>query len=212
MSASHDARARSGLNSRIRFRAFRSADLNALVSVAARGLPADPISADWLAEYVLLEPNFDPDGLIVAADETSDRVLGFCYAVRAGTGAALVAPDGGWITILVVDPDTRRQGIGSGLVTQALDYLRRRGAPWATVAGYPPAYFLPGVDADAYPDGLRVLEALGFETTTALGSSGRASRRPQAASTKPRDSPSPGAFTSCAPHCSRADHRHFPAG
>jgi mycothiol synthase len=167
MSASHGARAvRSDLSPRVRFRAFRSADFDFIVSVAARGLPADPISADWLAEYVLLEPNFDPDGLIVAADETSDRVLGFCYAVRAGTGPALVDPDGAWITILVVDPDARRQGIGSGLVTQALDYLRRRGARRATVAGYPPAYFLPGVDADAYPDGLRLLEASGFETTS----------------------------------------------
>ena len=151
------------MSSRFRFRGFRPADFAALVEVATRGLPTDPIAADWLAEYVLLEPNFDPDGLIVAVDETSERVLGFCYAVSAPAGAG-AEPCGGWITILVVEPEARRQGIGSGLLTRALDFLRRRGALWATVAGYPIAYFLPGVDADAYPDGLGLLEAFGFQT------------------------------------------------
>jgi mycothiol synthase len=148
-------------------RAFRPADFPALVDVAARGLPADPISADWLAEYVLLEPNFDPEGLIVAQGGGSPgRVHGFCYAVRAGNPAVQVEPAGGWITILVVDPATRRQGTGTALLSGALEFLRGRGAQWARVSGYPPAYFLPGVDADLYPDGVRLLERAGFDTTS----------------------------------------------
>lgn len=153
------------MSPRFGFRGFRPADFTGLVEVARRGLPTDPIAADWLAEYVLLEPRFDPDGLIVAVDGTSDRVLGFCYAVGASAADAN-QPDGGWITILVVDPDARRRGIGGGLVTRAMDFLRRRGARSVAVAGYPTAYFLPGVDPDAYPDGQRLLEAFGFQTVS----------------------------------------------
>jgi len=36
-------------------------------------------------------------------------------------------PPTGWITVLMVDPDYRRQGIGRRLLAEALDYFRERG-------------------------------------------------------------------------------------
>ncbi|WP_166356159.1 GNAT family N-acetyltransferase [Phytoactinopolyspora limicola] len=128
-------------------------------------MPKDVVSPAWFAEWVLFESNFDPDGLIVAEDTTT--ILGFVYAVRhRGLSGVPVDPEGGWITLGVVDPAARRRGIGTELVERAKVFLRERGSRWAVYSGYPPAYFLPGLDADAYPDGLRLLRRAGFETTS----------------------------------------------
>lgn len=161
----------------VEYRRFQPGDVAALVELMALGLPTDPVSLEWFTEYVLLDPNFDADGLTVATgclDEqpfartlgsTVEELLGFVYAVRARGGAGIpVDPDGGWITIGAVHPAARRRGIGSGLLTRAVDFLRSRGAKWVAYSGYPPAYFLPGLDADAYPEALRLFEAHGFRT------------------------------------------------
>lgn len=144
-------------------RTFQPSDTRRLVELVATGMPADPVSVDWFAEYVLLDPNFDPAGLIVASDPASGDPVGFVHAVRprGGTGVP-VDRDGGWITIGTVDPAARRRGIGTGLVGRALTFLRDAGARWAEFSGYPPAYFLPGLDAAAYPHGRRLLERAGF--------------------------------------------------
>lgn len=151
----------------VHYRSFAPGDADRIVTLIAAGLPADPVSPAWFTESVLLDPNFDRDGLIVAGETgvPEPRVLGFVYAVRGRGGAGIpVDPEGGWITIGTVHPDARGQGIGTELVTRATTFLRERGARWVNVSGYPPAYFLPGLDADAYPDGLRLLEAQGFRT------------------------------------------------
>jgi mycothiol synthase len=147
----------------IDYRSFRPGDLNLLVELIDRGMPVDPISVDWLAEYTLLDPNFDPSGLIIA--EESGTAVGFVYAVRGRPGPGMpVDPAGGWITIGVVDPSHRRRGIGTELLGRAVRFLRESGAAWANYSGYPPAYFLPGLDANAYPEALRVFERAGFRT------------------------------------------------
>jgi GNAT superfamily N-acetyltransferase len=149
------------------YRTFRPGDSEQLVRLIARGMPADEVSAEWFAEWVLLEPNFDPDGLIVAADTDTADILGFVYAVRSQSSAGVpVDPAGGWITIGVVDPSARRRGIGLALVERAKEFLRASGSEWVVYSGYPPAYFLPGLDAETYPDGLRLLERAGFETVS----------------------------------------------
>ncbi|TDE10189.1 N-acetyltransferase [Jiangella asiatica] len=138
--------------------------MDALVALVEAGQPADPVTRDWFAENVLLDPNFDPDGLIVAVD--GGEPVGFVHAVSGwrGAGSIPVDPDGGWLTIGTVHPAARRRGIGTKLVERALAFLRDGGAHWANWSAYPPAYFLPGLDAERYPDGLRLLERLGFQT------------------------------------------------
>jgi GNAT superfamily N-acetyltransferase len=151
----------------VTYRSFRRGDTGALVDLIARGMPADAVSRDWFTEYVLLDPNFHRDGLIVAADAASGQPVGFVYAVRSrGSTGIPVDPDGGWITIGVVHPDARRRGIGTELVNRATDFLRAGGSRWAVFSGYPPAYLLPGLDAQMYPDGLRLLERAGFSTVS----------------------------------------------
>lgn len=145
------------------YRTFRHGDAGPLCKLVARSLPNEPISREWFTDYVLLEPNFDANGLIVA--ETAEGIVGFIYAVRGRGGPGIpVDPDGGWITIGAVDQSARGQGVGAELIARAKTFLRGAGSKWATVSGYPPAYFWPGVDADAYPDAAQLLERSGFRT------------------------------------------------
>jgi len=123
-------------------------------------MPRDAISADWFTHTVLLDPNFDPDGLIVAETDSGEPV-GFVYAVRAGKGVG-PDPEGGWITVGCVHPDHRRQGIGSELLRRAKSFLLGKGAAWVNFAAYPLAYFVPGLDAAAYPAAAQLFERDGF--------------------------------------------------
>lgn len=155
----------------VEYRTFRPGDVDPIVALIATSMPADPISLEWFTENVLLDPNFDPDGLIIAVESAgsaaSAALIGFVYAVRGRATAGIpVDPDGGWLTIGAVHPRSRRQGIGTELVRRAKAFLSRQGAGWVTYAAYPPAYFLPGLDSAAYPAGLGLLEQHGFRTVS----------------------------------------------
>lgn len=145
----------------VTYRAHRAGDAVRLADLTTIAMPRDAISADWFTHTVLLDPNFDPDGLIVAQDADSGDALGFVYAVRAGRGIG-PDPDGGWITIGCVHPDARRQGIGTELLNRAKSFLAAKGAQWINYAAYPLAYFVPGLDTDAYPEAARLFEKNGF--------------------------------------------------
>jgi mycothiol synthase len=144
----------------VTYRTFRAGDLAALAELTARGIPRDVLSTERLAENVLLEPNFRPEGLILAVDEDDD-LLGMIYATVADQGVPHL-PEDGFITLGAVDPQHRGSGIGRGLLDRAVSHLRDRGARRVTVAGYPQAYVVPGVDAETYPDAIDLLEAGGF--------------------------------------------------
>lgn len=146
----------------ITYRGHRLGDAVRIADLTTVAMPRDAISADWFTHTVLLDPNFDPDGLIVAVDSDTEDVLGFVYAVRAGRGIG-PDPDGGWITIGCVHPDARRAGIGTKLLSRAKSFLAAKGAKWVNYAAYPLAYFVPGLDADAYPDAARLFERNGFQ-------------------------------------------------
>ncbi|MEU2060299.1 GNAT family N-acetyltransferase [Streptomyces sp. NPDC013455] len=145
-------------------RGFRAGDGPRLVEAWGRSAPADPITADRFRSLVLLDPNFDPEGLRVAV--AGDRVLGAAYAVRrltpmAGTD---LEPDQGWIPFFFVDPAARGRGLGRRLVTEALDWLRGHGRTRVDFSSYTPNYVLPGLDAEEYPEAAKLLESLGFGT------------------------------------------------
>lgn len=115
------------------FRRFKNTDPPALADVwneshTARG--AYPLRTPALLErWILSKPYFDHDGLIVAADEESGRVLGYGLAGFA-PNEELSALDRseGVICAVAVRPSARRQGIGRGLVERLERYLTERGA------------------------------------------------------------------------------------
>jgi GNAT superfamily N-acetyltransferase len=150
---------------RMTIRSFAAGDEAGLVEVWNRSLPGDPTTARWLRDCVLLDPNFDPEGLRVAV--VDGRIAGCAYAVRRltplapGTG---LEPETGWIPFFFVAPEWRGRGLGRRLVGEALRFLRERGRTRVDFASYTPHYVLPGADAGLYPDGFRLLGELGFTT------------------------------------------------
>ncbi|UXY31887.1 GNAT family N-acetyltransferase [Streptomyces sp. HUAS TT20] len=145
-------------------RGFRAGDGPQLVEAWCRSAPTDPITPDLFRSLVLLDANFDPEGLRVAVD--AGRVVGAAYAVRRltpMTGTDL-EPEQGWIPFFFVDPAARGRGLGRRLLTEALDWLHGHGRTRVDFSSYTPNYILPGLDAEAYPEAAKLLEALGFRT------------------------------------------------
>ncbi|MFF8907833.1 GNAT family N-acetyltransferase [Streptomyces olivaceoviridis] len=135
-----------------------------LVEAWRRSAPADPITPDRFRSLVLLDANFDPEGLRVAVD--GDRVVGAAYAVRRLTpmSGTDLEPEQGWIPFFFVDPAARGRGLGRRLLTDALDWLRGHGRTRVDFSSYTPNYILPGLDAETYPEAAKLLDSLGFQT------------------------------------------------
>ncbi|MFF0342275.1 GNAT family N-acetyltransferase [Kribbella sp. NPDC004875] len=144
-------------------RSFQVGDGPALAAAWTAAAPADPISYQRFRDLFLLDRNFDAAGLQVAV--INDQIVGAAYAVRrliAADGDDL-EPESGWIPFFFVHPDHRRQGVGRALLTAATDWLRSEGRSEVYFSSYTPNYFLPGLDADRYPEAARLLGAMGFE-------------------------------------------------
>ncbi|MFE0150574.1 GNAT family N-acetyltransferase [Nonomuraea sp. NPDC059007] len=146
-------------------RAFVAGDEPSLIDCWNQSLPADPTTATWFRDCVLLDPNFDPDGLRVAVAD--GRVVGCAYAVRRRTPLAPgtdLEPETGWIPFFFVAPGHRGSGLGRRLLGEALAFLRDQGRTRVDFASYTPNYVLPGVDAELYPRAFALLGAMGFTT------------------------------------------------
>ncbi len=145
-------------------RSFMGGDEVGILSVWNASLAFDPINMDVFITKVLCDPNFDPEGLIVA--EAQGSVVGFCLAIvrkvpMKGTDLEL---ETGWITAFGVLPTWRGKGVGAGLLGGAEAFLKSKGRSVALVSPYAPNYFWPGVDHGAYPNAVRLLESLGYRT------------------------------------------------
>lgn len=158
----------------ITYRPFTNRDVRSLAEIwrsraHERGL-MQPMSAALFEELVLSKPYFDNAGLVLAVDD--GQPVGYVHAGFGPTEDGFsLCYQRGVISMLIVRPEYRRQGIGQQLLARAEEYLCRRGAKEIYGGGiYPltPFYLglyggseLPGVlatDADA----LRRYEASGF--------------------------------------------------
>lgn len=145
-------------------RRFAHGDLRPLAAAWTEAAPGDAITPTRLRDLILLDRNFDADGLFIA--ERDGRIVGASYAVRRLVAHALddLEPDTGWIPFFFVVPAERGRGTGRTLVTAALDWLRDQGRRTAIFSSYTPNYVLPGLDADRYPEAHALLTSLGFTT------------------------------------------------
>lgn len=150
--------------SEVSVRGYRPGDEAAVLRVWNSALWADPINATTWRAKVLLDPNFDPEGCLVA--EAEGDVRGFLLSLvrRVPFFNDGLEPEKSWITAFGVEPDWQKHGIGGALLDAAEKRLRSLGRRTVAIAPYVPNYFTPGVDVNAYPHGVSFLGGRGFET------------------------------------------------
>lgn len=143
-------------------RTIHDSDVEPVVRLLHRSLEKERISAVDFRRKVLLDPNFRPEGAIVA--EVGGKLAGFilCIVRRQPLEDWPSDFEKGWITLMGVDPEYRRQGIGDALLRKGISYLRSSGASTVWVSPYAPNYFSPGIDEAAYPEGIEFFLNRGF--------------------------------------------------
>lgn len=144
-------------------RGYKPGDEPRIVELWNRTLLLDPVTAKRFRNLVLLDANFDPEGMRLAFGEAG-QLVGCVYAVRrllpmSGTE---LEPDHGWIPFFFVDSAAERQSIGSRLLDEAEGFLRGLGRKKLFFASYAPNYIVPGIDATGYPKGESFLRKTGF--------------------------------------------------
>ena len=147
---------------------YRDQDCEGLLRVWERALPIDAVARERFEAQVLLDPNFDARGLLVARTKDDGPPVGFalCLRHRVPVEKMGVLPGQGFVTAFAVDPDRWRQGIGTALLAAAEGYLRDAGCQRVAIAPYTTGYFVPGVDKAIYASGLAFLLKRGFKETS----------------------------------------------
>jgi mycothiol synthase len=146
----------------VELRAFQADDLEPIVSLWNDCLLKDQISIERFWRLFLLDPNYRPEGAIVA---TADgKTVGYLQAIVSRTAVGIYPADQaqGWITVFFVSPAYRRFGIGRKLILAGLEFLRQHGCRAVSCNGYSPFYAFPGVDVE-YAGALALLEGVGFQ-------------------------------------------------
>ncbi|MCY0909486.1 MAG: GNAT family N-acetyltransferase [Sulfobacillus thermotolerans] len=143
-------------------RPYQPGDDRALIDVWNRAAPYDGMTEERWRRKVLLDANFNPQGLLVAVQGA--QIVGFVLAVvrRLPLYGQDLEPHNGWITAFGVDPHFRRQHIATALFSEAYEFFLRQGRSHVFFASYAPHYFVPGLDAVVYPEAQQFFQREGF--------------------------------------------------
>jgi len=143
-------------------RPFTGNDTQEMLALWAAALPLDAITLNLFERKVLLDVNREQDSLVVA--EKGGRLSGFALrlALRRPIENVGMRPDDGFITAFGVHPDFRKRGIGSALLENSIEWFKQKGRKQILIAPYTPNYFVPGIDKEAYADGVRLFQKYGF--------------------------------------------------
>src|SRR5512136_103142 len=104
-------------------RSYRGTDEAALIELWNAAMTHDRLNASTFRTRVLLDANFNPEGLLVA--EAEGELRGFVLSIARQVPLFLqgLEPELGWITAFGVHPDYWRRGIGQRLLDAALARL-----------------------------------------------------------------------------------------
>jgi mycothiol synthase len=135
-----------------------------LLTLWASALPLDAITADTLETRVLLDENFDPQTFLLARDgKTLKGFLLGTYAKRMHLGDADPEGDRCWITALGVHPAADLTVVGAALLDESERRFKALGKKECRVSSYPPGYFTPGIDMQAYEGLLKLFQSKGYQ-------------------------------------------------
>ena len=150
-------------------RPFEGRDTEEFLTLWAAALPLDAVTLNILERKVLLDVNREPDSLVVAEEDGRLAGLALRLVLKKPIENVGLRPDDGFITVFGVHPDFRRRGIGSALLENSIQWFKDRGRKNILIAPYTPNYFVPGIDKEAYADGVRLFRKFGFvEYTEAI--------------------------------------------
>ena len=152
-------------------RPYQDGDAAELLSLWEVALPCDAVTGEEFERRVLLDPNRDPESVLVAVEGAGAVITGFiiCFVPRVVPPADPQRPLRACITMFAVHPSCRGRGVGIRLLERAVAWCREQGCASVAVAPYATGYFLPGVDRERHTDGLHFLLRHGFrEVSEAL--------------------------------------------
>ncbi|MFD1848620.1 GNAT family N-acetyltransferase [Oceanobacillus bengalensis] len=144
------------------YRYYHSGDEKQIVDLWNKTLWKDPITSKRFRNLVLLDANFDPEGMRLAFDK--EQLVGVVYAVRRQLPMfeTDLEPDNGWIPFFFVSEDYRKTGVGKQLMDEAVGFLKEKGRKNVFFASYAPNYIMPGIDEESYPEAYQFLISQGF--------------------------------------------------
>lgn len=135
-------------------RTMEREDLNAALALVNRSLAFDQVTASLLNEKIWEDAQFDPKlALVVEADGC---LIGLAIAVMRRNSESLR----GYIKLIAVDPDHRKQGIGTSLL-DALEKILLPRTKWILLGESAPNYLWPGLDP-RYTDAMVFFEKRGY--------------------------------------------------
>lgn len=148
---------------------LRSEEVETVVDLWNRSLPRDPIDVGRFVSWLFADPDYWPgedSGFIVA--RVNEQPVGFLRAIIRRQYNERLGFEAGkaWLPVFAVDPAYRRKGIGVALLQRGLGWIASHGPREIWISGgsgSAPGYVFPGVDVDAYADGLRLLKRFGFQ-------------------------------------------------
>jgi GNAT superfamily N-acetyltransferase len=148
---------------------MKSDEVEAIVTIWNRSLVRDPIDTGRFVSWLLADPDYwpgDDSGFFVA--RVDQKPVGFLRAIirRQHNERLGLEETKAWMPVFAVDPDHRRSGIGAMLVQRGLDWIASHGKREIWISGgsgSAPGYIFPGVDVEAYADGLRLLQRYQFQ-------------------------------------------------
>ncbi|MDE3058126.1 MAG: GNAT family N-acetyltransferase [Bacteroidota bacterium] len=142
---------------------FTDSDRSDVLSFWAEALPLDAVTENLFESHVLLDENFDAETFLLA--KKNGTILGFIigtYARQMPLGDA--DPNGNrcWITVLAVHPKENPEEIGGELLSELESRFKKLGKKECFVSGYPPGYFVPGIDRKTYKPLIALLRSHGY--------------------------------------------------
>ncbi|WAH37185.1 GNAT family N-acetyltransferase [Alicyclobacillus dauci] len=143
-------------------RNYQSGDEAAIVALWNRACPKEPISMEMFVKRVLVDPNFDSEGLILY--EEDGELLGFTLGIvrKLPLSGSDLEPENGWVTAFFVHPDHQRRGIAKKMFEAVEAFFTSRSRRYIFFSSYAPNYFVPGIDASRYPDARAFLDGQGY--------------------------------------------------
>lgn len=148
------------------YRNFQEKDWKELHRLYNQALHADQVTEEFFLEHLILSPNFDPAGIILA--EENGQLIGAAVAqivtrnISPWTDQVTAAKATGYLMPpLITDAET-----GKELIARAEKYFLSTGRTTVRVASLGPTLFPDSTDENAYPKICRALEESGYKVAT----------------------------------------------